>query len=103
MTVANELFVDEADLTRTTNKFLDELNDQMESRLQITGIITHLSALNLSQVPPDATEFHGVHEVTQLAELFNFDVDDTLFQWSSLKTVLKRKYMNAHQPRCLKH
>ena len=26
MTVANELFVEEADLTETKNKFLDELN-----------------------------------------------------------------------------
>ena len=34
MKVANELFVEEADLTETKNKFLDELNHQTESRLQ---------------------------------------------------------------------
>ena len=64
MTVANELFVEEADLTETKNKFLDELNDQMESRLRNTEIISHLSALNLSQIPPDAITFHGDHQVT---------------------------------------
>ena len=59
MTIANELFVEETDLTGTKNKFLEELNDQTESRLKNTEIITHLSALNLSQIPPDATTFHG--------------------------------------------
>ena len=71
--------------------FLDELNDQMESRFQNTEIITHLSALNLSQVLPDATTFHGDHQVTQLAELLNLDVDDTLFQWIELKYSFKEE------------
>ena len=32
MTIANELFMEETDLTGTKNKFLDELNDQMEKK-----------------------------------------------------------------------
>ena len=83
--------MEEADLTETKNTFLDKLNDQMESHLQNTEIISHLSALNLSQVPPDVTTFHGDHQVTQLAELFNLDVDDTLFQWNELKDIFKEE------------
>lgn len=72
-------------------KFLDELLQQLESRLENTEMINNLAALNLSQVSPDTVTFHGDHEVSQLAELFNLDVDETLFQWNELKEIFKEE------------
>ena len=84
-----DINVEGLDVTEAKNKFIDDLTEEMESRLENTEVITNLSALNLSQVPHDSFTFHGDHQVSQLAELFNLDEDDTLFQWNELKDVLR--------------
>ena len=53
--VADELGISgqPKDVTEARNIFLDELYEEMENRLQNSDVISNLSALNLSQVPPD--------------------------------------------------
>ena len=77
------------------DNFLDVLIDEMESRLQNTESTNSLSALNLSQVPPDSVTFHGDHQVTQMAELFKLDVDETLFQWNEFKEMSRDELPNC--------
>ena len=89
--VADELGISgqPKDVTEARNKFLDELYEEMENRLQNYDVISNLSALNLSQVPPDGATFHGDHQVSQLAEMFNLDVDETLSQWNEMKEMFR--------------
>ena len=57
----------ETKVTEAKNKFIDELIQEMENRLGNAEVITNLSALNISQVPPDSLSCHGDHQVSKLA------------------------------------
>ncbi|XP_046563809.1 E3 SUMO-protein ligase KIAA1586-like [Haliotis rubra] len=74
------------DIKSSKDIFLDHLIQNMEERMQVTPIITNLSALDLRKDgDPSFLTFHGDAEITQLAEHFGLDVDQTQLEWSQVK------------------
>ncbi|XP_053380132.1 zinc finger protein 862-like [Mercenaria mercenaria] len=63
------------------NKFIDNLIDNIESRLQNSDIIDAMSIFNMS----GKGSFDGNDEIELLAEHFSEDVDSALYEWDSLK------------------
>ena len=65
--------------------FIDNLTENIESRLENADIISNLSMLDLSQIDGAEATFHGDAAITSLAAHFGMDEDATVHQWNELK------------------
>ena len=69
-------------------KFLDALLHNLKSRLAEPALVSHLAALDLTNVQRDARTLHGFEEIQQLADHIRLDPDELIDEWIRLKDLV---------------
>ena len=76
------------EVKNSEKKFIDSLISNINLRLQNTEIIDKLGIFQLNNLDEEASGFHGNDEMLDLAEHFNLDTDEALYQWDLFKTTI---------------